>query len=782
MAGDKELSLTVKLGAVDMLSGALKNIMGFGDKATFTLRKLRGETKDYERQLKSVRSEMASASGNVTKLIERERALAAALAKTNAEYGLQSKALARTKNFAAMGSRMRESGMHNMMVGGAILYPAYEMAKAAGDVEALSNKLRVLGLEDKGVQNLRKFAENMDVAGSSIKDNMRYLVEAQGAFRETGSMSLSEQVSGAKLMAPILAKIHVASKALKNDFSEEQERGLLRFIEQNGGTNDPKRAAQIADGVFRAVQSSGGNLNFADYQSFFSKASTSAFKLSSRSLFSDFEPLIAELHERAGAGLRIGYNRMNGITGMQNAGSAEMLRLGLWDKNKVILNSQGGVKRFVQGQNALGDANSALLSASPVDFYNQVILPAYKRAGVKDIERENAMLFGPAQGGQLFNQIQRMMPTLLRSRSSFDKTQGIDQAYETVNQGFFGQQGKMTAAWENFMVVAGSKGGLLDALTNGLIAATSALKYLTAMANAHPTAFKFIGQAVVYLGMFRFALGAVRVVLSYLFSPIGKLLELFMRFRTVGFIATLMSNPWIKALLFIGKGARWVGSGLLGLGRLFMVLGPIALRAGLMLARGALVALGPWGWLALGVATAAYLIYSNWSSITKMFSIGWKWIKDTWAKLPANFKTVGLNIIAGLVSGLLGGLPGLLMWAGHMALQFADKFKAMLGIKSPSRVFMAFGHHITHGLALGLDQGTHRPVGAMRRMTHAVGAAALVTVGAGAATAHAPRTMNVTIHIHQNAGESADALAQRVAKQLHRMNANDSRAAYADDA
>ena len=50
---------------------------------------------------------------------------------------------------------------------------------------------------------------------------MRYFVEAQGVFRESGNLTVGKQLEGAKLAAPLLAKIAFASQGL-----DEHARGL----------------------------------------------------------------------------------------------------------------------------------------------------------------------------------------------------------------------------------------------------------------------------------------------------------------------------------------------------------------------------------------------------------------------------------------------------------------------------------------------------------------------------------------------------------------------------
>uniref|UniRef100_UPI000AD8C12A hypothetical protein n=1 Tax=Novosphingobium rosa TaxID=76978 RepID=UPI000AD8C12A len=687
MAGDK-LSLIVQFLGVDQLSPAFKSIIGLGKQGKDSVAGLKKEAGDLSRQMRDVQREMRGATGNITTLIDKERQLAGAIGRVNG--ALQQRARlsqigARTAAIHQQGQRYVSEGRSELMWAGLAAAPFVAMAKAGGEVEGMTNRLRVLGLGNAAVKDLTAYANAMDVAGSSIKDNLRYIVEAQGAFRESGEHSLAEQLAGAKVMAPIMAKLMTTSKALGHELSEDQERYFLRFIEQAGGMNSPERAAQLSDGLFRAIQSSGGNVNPANYQSFLAKAGTAGMKLTAQSMFADFEPLIAELHESAGVGLTGVYSRANGMVKNQ-AAMRELVRLGAWDNGKIIYNKVDGIKAFKNGENPLRADLAKQLQESPVDFYVS-LRKRYEAAGVKDIQRENMLLFG-REGGKLFNLIDKQLPTILKSRAAYQKTEGLEQAYGQTKDSFFGRQGQMTAAWQNFLVVAGTKGGMLDQMTRGLQLATSALKGITAFGNAHPTAFKWIGTAVTSLIGLRVGLSVVKIAFGYLLGPVAELWALWSRYRALGSIAAVF--PRIASVFRVVATA----------GRFLL---PVLLAI-------------PLSWVAIGaaIAVAAYVIYRNWDRITGVYNRGVAMVKAAIAPLPNWMKTIGGAMMSGLLMAINPGLLSARLV--EIARAGITAFKNFFGIKSPSRLMMQMGGHIATGLADGVDGNSHHARQSMRRM------------------------------------------------------------------
>lgn len=193
------------------------------------------------------------------------------------------------------------------------------------------------------------------------------------------------------------------------------------------------------------------------------------------------------------------------------------------------------------------------------------------------------------------------------------------------------------------------------------------------------------------------------------------------------------------------------------------------------------------------------LIYNNWGKITAFFSTVWEGIKtaastglDWFASLPGKFATFGASIIQGLINAL--SPTALVDRLLSIAKAGLTAFKNFFGIKSPSRLMMAMGGHITHGLAQGLDRGGKTPLKSMARIAAGIGGAAALGIaspsfagsaggsaagsGSGPASAARSVTYNVTIKLTSTGDMKVDARALK--RELDALLAIDARGSYQD--
>jgi hypothetical protein len=213
--------------------------------------------------------------------------------------------------------------------------------------------------------------------------------------------------------------------------------------------------------------------------------------------------------------------------------------------------------------------------------------------------------------------------------------------------------------------------------------------------------------------------------------------------------------------------------------------------------------------VAAAIGVAAYLIWKHWDKIKAAFSTGVAAVSAAWSRvkgaagaalawlagLPGRFATIGAQLIQGLINGVTGKLAALKNTIVNAARSAANWFKSKLGIRSPSRVFMEFGGHITGGLARGIAAGegaAARSVASLSsRVAGAFAAGALVASPAAASTsAGAGRPVgaaggltigSVTIQIVQQPGENGADLARQIQAELQRLAATSSRSSYHDD-
>ena len=186
-------------------------------------------------------------------------------------------------------------------------------------------------------------------------------------------------------------------------------------------------------------------------------------------------------------------------------------------------------------------------------------------------------------------------------------------------------------------------------------------------------------------------------------------------FDNLGMIlAVILAMKPIMAILAFGKSIVMAGTALYGL-----VTSLGAVGAAIKILKVALISSGI-GAIIVGIGTAGYLIYKNWGAIMDFFK-----------GLPAKFSGFGSMIMDGLVGGLLGGLKKVKDTIVNAGKETIGWFKNVLGIKSPSRVFMSAGQDTLEGYRQGLkkqEPDTLKQVSRFGKRVRGVGAG--IAIGA----------------------------------------------------
>ncbi|WP_240418242.1 phage tail tape measure protein [Paenibacillus periandrae] len=88
--------------------------------------------------------------------------------------------------------------------------------------------------------------------------------------------------------------------------------------------------------------------------------------------------------------------------------------------------------------------------------------------------------------------------------------------------------------------------------------------------------------------------------------------------------------------------------------------------------------------------------------------------------LPERMKTLGSNIIQGLISGINETIGNVTDIIKNVANSISGGIRDFLGIHSPSRVMMEVGFMTTEGLALGLEDGQARVAGSSEKVAEGI--------------------------------------------------------------
>jgi len=276
-------------------------------------------------------------------------------------------------------------------------------------------------------------------------------------------------------------------------------------------------------------------------------------------------------------------------------------------------------------------------------------------------------------------------------------------------------------------------------LTPAITALTGAITPLVASladwARENPGLAKTILMTVAGFGAARVALGGLQFAFGGMLGPLSKGYQLWKKYRTLGSIAETFPK--------LATGVR-----LLGVAFRFM--------------------LGPVGLFLTVLAVVGVAVYRNWDTIKAAFNTGIAFLGG----LRDKFLSIGKGMISGLVNGITSA-PGR-VWNAlkSIVMNGVTNVKKLLGINSPSRLFMGFGGNLSEGMAIGIDRKRSDAFASARRLaTGVAGAAALSSPayagGAGLGPSTAPDSSGpVTIQIYQQPGEDAGDLAQRVRREL----------------
>ncbi|ELY8399257.1 phage tail tape measure protein [Acinetobacter baumannii] len=276
------------------------------------------------------------------------------------------------------------------------------------------------------------------------------------------------------------------------------------------------------------------------------------------------------------------------------------------------------------------------------------------------------------------------------------------------------------------------------------------------------------------------------------------------------------ANPGLASTIarIVAGGALLVGGlSALSIG-LVAIFGPMMMVAKgfgvvALAAKGMSMALltNPITWIVLAIAGAALLIYKNWAPISAFFVGIWNTIKtafnggitgisaliinwspiglfySAFAKvlswfgidLPAKFTGFGAMILEGLKNGILSKVNAVKDAITGAVSGVIDKARGILGIHSPSRVFMGIGGYTMQGMANGISNANGLPIAATSTATQGVVNTAAQTkpvkpinVGRNNPRSYISQD-TIEVHIHVKDGSVVKGTAEAMRQELQRV-------------
>ena len=741
---NNKLSLLVNFIGVDKMSGALKNIVGLGGKGSKSLRALTGDARKLTRDLQSVQREIAKGSGNVTDLVERERDLERQLAATNQQLQRQRRLAAIDADRQAMqrrGQELKDKGSGNVVRGAALAAPLIYATKAAGEFS--SGMVDIQQKAELSNQETERMANNivmLAAAARQLPEDMRAGVDVLSGFG-------LDPRDAVRMIAPI--------GRLGTAFKVDMADGASAAYANLNNLKVPLAQTAVALDVMAAAGNAG------------------AFEV--KDMARHFPGLTAQLQALG----------QRGVPAVADLSAAlQIARRGAGDADEAANNVQ----------NLLSKINApATVKAFEKSF--GIDLPAaLKQAYAKGKTPLEAIadLAVKATGGDMSKlgyvfedmQAQSALRSLIQNMDDFRKMRAdIAKASGTTDRAFDQRVARdATVQWRALMGTMSSTAlvvgtALLPVAQDLMGSVSSIVLAVSHWASANPELAASIVKGAAALIAFRMGLGVAQYALGSIIGPLGRTIAFFRKVDGISKFGTLITTTGnilkkaAPAFTMLRTAAIFMGQG-------FMRAGTMMLANPIILIITAIV---------VAVGAAAYMIYTHWDRISGAFKTGVALVQGAIGGLPDWMKNIGSMMMQGLLLAINPMALGKKLI--DMAKYGIQQFKAFLGIKSPSRVFMALGGHVAGGLERGIDGNRHGPARAAGRMAAGVAAAGALAMAAPAAAGARGRGVQAAttpvgdtyhLHIQQRPDEDAEALCRRLMAMMEQAKARKARSSYED--
>lgn len=252
---------------------------------------------------------------------------------------------------------------------------------------------------------------------------------------------------------------------------------------------------------------------------------------------------------------------------------------------------------------------------------------------------------------------------------------------------------------------------LLPILNDVVFGLKGLVNIISDFAKNNPTLTSGLIQATLAFAGFRTALLGIKA-LSF-----GSALKKLINPESVGFLGTLKN----KALSLFGVLKTNIPKVIAIAKVAFSVL-----RVGIVSISRALL-MNPIGLAITAIAGGALLIYKFWSPIKSFFATVWGGVKNIFSSAFSAigdsikgffgiFKGIGSFLIDGLIGGITEKITSVKDTVVNVASSIGGWFKSVLGINSPSKVFLGYGQNIAEGLTLGIINNADTPKQSVKKL------------------------------------------------------------------
>lgn len=535
-------------------------------------------------------------------------------------------------------------GLASMLKG-----PLDEAKKFQNETE----RFRSLGLGDKVTADAVKFASGMNTYGTSIRENLGLLRDAQTVFGDFHE---------AQMVTPLLAKMKFANAALYGDeggaMKDRAFMDMLKVIEMRGGLSSQEAFTNQANMVQRVQTATGGRVGANEYLNFIKTGGVAAKGMKDENFYYAMEPLIQEMGgNRVGTGLMSAYqNLVQGRTTQRAAN--ELMRIGMLNPKMVDYDKVGNIKQIKPG----AVSGSDIMISDPMKWMQTVMLPAFASKGITDkqaILNEIGAIFTNRTASQLYSTMYLQQANIAKNFKLNSGAAGIDELDANAKKTLTGKLIELDKKWLDLQLKLGDV--ILPLAIRAVDGLNNAIKNLTVWIDANPGKVKALTYAFMGLSAFLITGGLINMVIAA-----GR-----------GF--------WLlaKALIFVGTGGLAPMIPWLARMGTYLVMGATGFAKFLLVA-GRFLLLNPIGLVVTAIAAAAFLLWNNWSEISGALKLMWSDMKTGFIQLfhgdiGGAFKSFALVFLTGwqtIFNTLIAGANTIL--PASMAISkttFADEYR-----------------------------------------------------------------------------------------------------------
>ncbi|MBB1614533.1 hypothetical protein A9978_19025 [Pseudomonas sp. UMC65] len=547
-----------------------------------------------------------------------------------------------------------------------------------------TERFRSLGLGDAVTADAVKFSKGMNTYGTSIRENLSLLRDAQTVFGDYHE---------AQMVTPLLAKMKFANAALYGDeggaMKDKAFMDMLKVIEMRGGLSSQEAFNKQANMVQQVQTATGGRVGANEYLNFIGRGGVAAKGMKDEVFYYTMEPLIQEMKGAAvGVGLMSGYQNL--VQGRTTARAAnELMRLGMLDPAKVEYNKIGNIKQIKPG--AL--AGSDLMVSDPFKWMQTVMLPAFASKGITEkqaILNEIGAIFTNRTASSVYSTMFLQQAQIEKNIKLNSGAAGIDELEKNAKNTLSGKQIEFGAQWHNLMLNLGNV--VLPLAIAALDKLNPALKKLGVWMDENPGKVKAFTYALLGLSAFLIGGGLINMVIAAGrgFLLLGQAIAFL-----GGPLVPIMARFGTYLVMFVIDSFKAVGmfltSGFLR-GMVMAFLSPLKLLGQGIFFLGRALLMNPIGLAITAIAVAAFLLWNNWKEVSGALTLMWGDLKTGFIKLfngdiGGAFKSFALIFLTGwqtIFNTLIAGANLILPASMQLTkTTFADDFRGSNAPKQP---------------------------------------------------------------------------------------------------